>query len=544
MITTVTGDVIDLSSTTACDLSDIECIGIQTNDILMYDAAAFGGNGGFLPVDISATYINVSGDTMSGILDMGTNFIINLADPVNPQDAATRAYVDAAGGGGGLADIVDDITPQLGGALDVNGNAIVSLANANINITPNGTGNVLLGTMAFDADQVIGAGQDNFVLTYDNATGTIGLEVAAGGGGASPPTINTQTTDYTLLLTDANDYIRFNSNNDTTLTVPLNATAAFAIGDSIEIATIGGGVTTITAAPGVILNFPHLTYDRMHRGRSRILKVGTDEWDIIGADLYEPGDIRNYKFTAEYLVDDDNLNDIAFSTDGTRMFVIGQSQDRVVEYTLSVGFDLTSTVTPTGATLNTIELAPEALSFSNDGQSLYIVGNNSDLIRQYTLSTGFDLSTVSGVVFTFGTIANPRGLYVTNDGLDMYVTDDSVDTVRRYTMSVAHQVDTATLITTYSLGIAGPTSPSGVWMSDDGLRMYISNTSASGPEVVKLTLTTPRDLSTAIVSDVIDQVRSDTGFMEGIALPSNESKFFLMYRDSGRNAVIEYSLMQ
>lgn len=41
---------------------------------------------------------------------------------------------------------------------------------------------VNLGTMSFDADQVIGVGQDNYVLTYDNGTGLISLEAAAGGG--------------------------------------------------------------------------------------------------------------------------------------------------------------------------------------------------------------------------------------------------------------------------------------------------------------------------------------------------------------------------
>ena len=81
----------------------------------------------------------------------------------------------------GLADVVDDTTPQLGGNLDVNGNKIVSTTNGNIDIEPNGTGNVLLGNFTFDADQTVGAGQDDYVLTYDNASGLISLEAAAGG---------------------------------------------------------------------------------------------------------------------------------------------------------------------------------------------------------------------------------------------------------------------------------------------------------------------------------------------------------------------------
>ena len=41
-------------------------------------------------------------------------------------------------------DIVGDTTPQLGGNLDINGNSIVSTADGNIAITPNGTGKVVI----------------------------------------------------------------------------------------------------------------------------------------------------------------------------------------------------------------------------------------------------------------------------------------------------------------------------------------------------------------------------------------------------------------
>jgi hypothetical protein len=82
----------------------------------------------------------------------------------------------------GISDVVSDTTPQLGGSLDVNGNKIVSVSNGNIDIEPDGTGNVLLGNFIFDADQTVGAGQDNYVVTYDDATGLLSLEEAAGGG--------------------------------------------------------------------------------------------------------------------------------------------------------------------------------------------------------------------------------------------------------------------------------------------------------------------------------------------------------------------------
>jgi len=132
----------------------------------------------------------------------------------------------ATASGGGISNVVEDTTPQLGGQLDVNGQAIgdgtrelltftedasavnhvnieneatgsgpiISAAgddtNIDLNLSAKGTGDISLGTMVFDADQTIGAGQDNYVLTYDNATGKISLEAVAGGGGGTVTSVD------------------------------------------------------------------------------------------------------------------------------------------------------------------------------------------------------------------------------------------------------------------------------------------------------------------------------------------------------------------
>jgi hypothetical protein len=48
------------------------------------------------------------------------------------------------GSGSGLDNVVEDLTPQLGGDLDVNGQSIVSVSNGDIIFTPNGTGHINL----------------------------------------------------------------------------------------------------------------------------------------------------------------------------------------------------------------------------------------------------------------------------------------------------------------------------------------------------------------------------------------------------------------
>lgn len=86
---------------------------------------------------------------------------------------------------GGLFNLVEDTTPQLGGALDVNGQTITSTSNADVIIDPNGTGNVVLGNFTLDADQTVGAGQDGYPLTYDHASGLLVLAAPSGGSGVA-----------------------------------------------------------------------------------------------------------------------------------------------------------------------------------------------------------------------------------------------------------------------------------------------------------------------------------------------------------------------
>ena len=63
---------------------------------------------------------------------------------ITGDNTAKTVTINSSGGGGGLADVVDDTTPQLGGALDVNGQEIVSVSNGAITLAPNGSGLIVL----------------------------------------------------------------------------------------------------------------------------------------------------------------------------------------------------------------------------------------------------------------------------------------------------------------------------------------------------------------------------------------------------------------
>jgi hypothetical protein len=174
-------------STTAAGRSALTIADPGVDRVLAWDDSA----GAVAPIalaDLTAEAAPASGDYLLAYRAEGDLVKVN--------------WSDLPGAGGGISNVVEDTTPQLGGNLDVNGQKIVSVSNGNIDIEPDGTGNVLLGNLAFDADQAVGAGQDNHVLTYDNATGLISLEVAAS---APVSSVNGETGAVVLDADDIDD---------------------------------------------------------------------------------------------------------------------------------------------------------------------------------------------------------------------------------------------------------------------------------------------------------------------------------------------------
>ena len=93
-------------------------------------------------------------------------------------------------------DVVDDTSPQLGGDLDVNGFDITSASNADVDINPNGTGNVVLKTDLVS----IGGGSE---VGHVSSNGAYDLKLDT----------NSSTNSSNLTITDAaNGDITMNAN--------------------------------------------------------------------------------------------------------------------------------------------------------------------------------------------------------------------------------------------------------------------------------------------------------------------------------------------
>lgn len=93
---------------------------------------------------------------------------------------------------------------------------------------------------------------------------------------------NVTGTTYTLVLADRGKLLLCSNAAAQTVTVPTNATAAFAIGTQLDLVQTGVGVLTIAAAGGVTINAtPSLAFRARYSGAS-LIKTATDTWLLLG----------------------------------------------------------------------------------------------------------------------------------------------------------------------------------------------------------------------------------------------------------------------
>ena len=133
------------------------------------------------------------------------------------------------------------------------------------------------------------------------------------------------------------------------------------------------------------------------------------------------------------------LQGIEINNDGTKLFLlfydVGTSNTRIYEYTLTTPYDLStiSLNTNAGIELTFSEDIDNAagMRFSPNGKRLFVVthdaGDERALI-QITLSNPFDTSSfnIDGALAlnSFSDNTQPRGIAFNSNGLKMYITDD------------------------------------------------------------------------------------------------------------------------
>ena len=96
--------------------------------------------------------------------------------------------------------------------------------------------------------------------------------------------LNSQTgTSYTLIAGDAGQLVTLANASAVTLTVPTNASVAFAIGTQITITQAGAGTVTVVGDTGVTVNSADADLKlRTQWSAATLIKTNTNSWILIG----------------------------------------------------------------------------------------------------------------------------------------------------------------------------------------------------------------------------------------------------------------------
>ena len=180
---------------------------------------------------------------------------------------------------GGLTSVAADSTPQLGGDLDVNGNKITSASNANVEIEPNGTGDILL-----DADLItLGSGTE---VGHLSTPGTQDIKLSTNSG----------TDSGTIVITDgANNNITLTPNGTGDVVLAADTVTVGDSGAAATLASNGAGTLTVTTggAADLVLNTnsgtnsSSLTITDAANGNISATLNGTAVFQIDGSDGVE-----------------------------------------------------------------------------------------------------------------------------------------------------------------------------------------------------------------------------------------------------------------
>ena len=170
---------------------------------------------------------------------------------------------------------------------------------------------------------------------------------------------------------------------------------------------------------------------------------------------------------------------ILLNADGTSIYVCGDINAAIFQYDMTTAYDLsTASYASKSLSVSSEEPGPAGIAFNNDGTKIYVIGYNNDNVRQYALSTAYDVSTGSYESKTLDVSSqdsSPRSLFFNSDGTKLFVNGNATDTMYQYSLSSAYDVSTGSYDNVSFLYSAQADDANAVTFKPDGSKMYICN---------------------------------------------------------------------
>jgi hypothetical protein len=245
-----------------------------------------------------------------------------------------------------------------------------------------------------------------------------------------------------------------------------------------------------------------------------------------------------------------NATDVFFKPDGTKMYISGLDKDGITQYDLSVPWNINTATHVSTLNLNwrTNNTRFEGVHFNHDGTKLYTVGiDPGDFVYEVQLTEPWQAyPAYTGSIVSASVAAQDntmQGLYFKSDGTSAYLIGSTGDQMYQYTLSTAWDVTTMTHVGTSAVGgsTLGGGSPRGLWFRPDGKAVFVVENTGVTDKIEEYTLSTAWDITTVSSSPSREvTITAQDANPVGVYITSNGDTMFTVGRSNDN--VYEYRL--
>lgn len=233
---------------------------------------------------------------------------------------------------------------------------------------------------------------------------------------------------------------------------------------------------------------------------------------------------------------------ITFSTTGHKLFIATLTNDRIHQYSLSTPFDIsTMSYDNFFLSVGAQEGVPFGVNFNPTGTKMFVIGTGSG-ISQYSLSSPFNISsaTYDNVSFDIPQDKDHVQMRFNNTGTKMFVNGFDNETIYQYSLSSPYNIASVTYDNVSLQYYPTPYNDRNVYdfvFNNTGTKLYL--TGPIDERLAEWTLSTPFNLATASFTGTKYNFGNEDGAPYGLQFNTDGSKMF-MYGGQSRT-IFQYT---
>lgn len=240
----------------------------------------------------------------------------------------------------------------------------------------------------------------------------------------------------------------------------------------------------------------HIRFDTVNITGSRVVGVffkpdGTKIYTLTNSDntiiettLSTAWDISSHGSADASLVTDSTHNSgpygLFINNDGTELYTADLTK-HVVQYSMTTAWDLSTASYTRKFSTSSEDGATIGVGFSGNGKNMYTISAFGYVYR-YTLSTAWDISTAGSQTSSSDTDYSPRHVFLKPDGTKIFITNSFADALNQYDLSTPYDItgiDNSTPDSQF-LTTTEETNPYAKFISPDGAYLYVGGDAADG----------------------------------------------------------------